>query len=62
MGGINALHYDDINLIEAEMREKVPILKENGGYIFGSDHSIPSSISFKDFKRVVELAKELGAY
>ena len=34
----------------------------DGGYIFSSDHSVPSSVSLEDFRRIVELAKELGTY
>ncbi|MBT7162736.1 MAG: hypothetical protein HN904_08155, partial [Victivallales bacterium] len=40
----------------------VPVLKENGGYIFSSDHSVPSSVSLEDFRGIVELAKRLGSY
>jgi len=40
----------------------VPVMKESGGYIFSSDHSVPSSISLEDFGRLVALAKELGSY
>lgn len=61
-GGINAMLWDKPAEVEAEMRRVVPILKENGGYIFGSDHSVPSSVSLEDFRRIVELAKELGKY
>ncbi len=61
-GGINAVNWDNHDLIEAEIREKVPLLKENGGYIFASDHSIPSSVSLEDFRRIIELAKECGTY
>jgi len=61
-GGINAVLWDDITAIEAEMRRVVPVLKEGGGYIFSSDHSVPSSVSLENFRRIVELAKELGSY
>jgi uroporphyrinogen decarboxylase len=40
----------------------IPIVKENGGYIFSSDHSVPSSVSLEGFRRIVNLAKELGSY
>lgn len=60
-GGINAVLWDDIEKIEAEMRKVVPSLKESGGYIFSSDHSVPSSVSLENFRRIVQLAKELGA-
>ena len=61
-GGINALLYTDIDAIEAQVREVLPVMKESGGYIFSSDHSIPSLISLEDFTRLINLAKELGAY
>jgi uroporphyrinogen decarboxylase len=61
-GGINALLYDDVEAMEAEMRRIIPVVKEEGGYILSSDHSVPSSISLKDFARFVELGKELGSY
>ncbi|HUW55634.1 MAG TPA: uroporphyrinogen decarboxylase family protein [Planctomycetota bacterium] len=61
-GGINAVSWNNLETLEAEMREKLPVLKENGGYICSSDHSVPSSVSLEDFRRFVELAKELGSY
>ena len=61
-GGINAVLWDDLEAIEAEMRAKIPVLKESGGYIFSSDHSIPSSVSLQGFRHIVRLAKELGSY
>ena len=61
-GGINAVLWDDIGAIEAEMRRVVPALKQGGGYVFSSDHSVPSSVSLENFRRIVELAKELGSY
>jgi uroporphyrinogen decarboxylase len=61
-GGINAVLWDDVEAIEAEMREVVPTLKEHGGYVFSSDHSIPDSVSLDNFRYIVGLAKELGSY
>ncbi|MBI2505126.1 MAG: hypothetical protein HYW07_18055 [Candidatus Latescibacteria bacterium] len=61
-GGINAVLWDKPDEIEAEMRKLVPAIKEHGGYIFSSDHSVPSSVSLEDFRRIVNLAKELGRY
>jgi len=61
-GGINAVKWENIDAIEAEIREKLPRLKESGGYIFSSDHSVPSSVSLENFRRIVALAKSLGAY
>ena len=61
-GGINAVLWDDREAIEAEMRRVVPRLKEDGGYIFSSDHSVPSSVSLENFRAITTLAKELGSY
>ncbi len=61
-GGINAVLWDDTEAIEEEMRRVLPVMKENGGYIFSSDHSVPSSVSLEDFRYIVKLARELGSY
>jgi uroporphyrinogen decarboxylase len=61
-GGINAVLWDQPEAIQAEMERVIPTLKENGGYIFSSDHSVPSTVSLEDFRRIVELAKSLGSY
>jgi uroporphyrinogen decarboxylase len=61
-GGINAVLWDDLEQIEAEMRRVIPVVKENGGYIFSSDHSVPSSVSLENFRYIVNLATELGKY
>jgi uroporphyrinogen decarboxylase len=61
-GGINAVLWNDLSAIEAEMRKVLPVVKENGGYIFASDHSIPQSVSLEGFRRIMALAKELGKY
>lgn len=61
-GGINAVLWDQPEAIRAEMERVVPTLKENGGYIFSSDHSVPSSVSLEDFRAIVELAKRLGSF
>jgi uroporphyrinogen decarboxylase len=61
-GGINAVLWDNLPAITEEMRKTVPIMKENGGYIFSSDHSVPTSVSLENFRKITDLAKELGAY
>ena len=61
-GGINAVLWDKPDQIRAEMERTLPVMKENGGYIFSSDHSVPSSVSLEDFRGIVELAKKLGSY
>lgn len=58
-GGINAMLWNDIDKLEDEMRKVIPIMRENGGYIFSTDRSIPSNVGLSDFRRIVELAKQL---
>ena len=43
-------------------KETIPIMMEGGGYVFASDHSIPSSVSFENMKLITDLAKKLGKY
>lgn len=46
----------------AEIERLVPALKENGGYIFSSDHSIPNTVSLENFREIVAAVKRAGAY
>lgn len=61
-GGINAQLWDDIELVKAEMERIIPAMKEGGGYIFASDHSIPNSVSFENMTEIAKLAHQLGKY
>jgi len=61
-GGISAVLWDNIEDIEKESRRLIPIMMENGGYVFSTDHSVPSNVSLVDFKRIISLAKEVGRY
>lgn len=61
-GGINAQLWHDIELVRAEMERIIPIMKEGGGYIFASDHSIPNSVSLETMRQITDLAQKLGRY
>ena len=61
-GGFNVVDWDKPEIILPEIERLVPIMKENGGYIFASDHSIPPHVSFEDFTRIIETVKRVGAY
>ena len=45
-----------------EINRVVPQLKQGGGYIFSSDHSIPDSVSLENFRAIVDAAKRAGSY
>lgn len=61
-GGINAVLWDDKEAIVEAIRQAVPVLKENGGYIFASDHSIPNSVSLENMRSIINTVKEAGKY
>lgn len=61
-GGVNAVLWNDRDAIIAEIDRVVPALKENGGYIFSSDHSIPNTVSLDNFRAIVEEIKRVGRY
>ncbi len=58
----DGLNLDDPGPIEKEIREKVSAAKVGGGYIYHSDHSIPNTVSFKNYQRVIELVRRYGKY
>jgi uroporphyrinogen decarboxylase len=59
-GGLDAMLYNDMDRLMAELERLLPAMKEGGGYIFATDHSIPASVSLADFARVVARFKQLG--
>jgi len=61
-GGINAVLFDKPDELWPEMRRVIPAMKKGGGYMISSDHSVPESVSFEEFREFVRLAKELGSY
>lgn len=61
-GGINATLWDKKDQMLAEIERVVPAMMARGGYIFSSDHSVPSAVSMTDFKCIVERVKQLGRY
>lgn len=61
-GGINAVLWPERDRIIEEIDRVVPLLKENGGYIFSSDHSIPNNVSLENFREIVAEVKRVGSY
>jgi uroporphyrinogen decarboxylase len=64
MGGIDvrAMAHPDPSVIEKEISTKIPVAKQGGGYIYHSDHSVPSNVSFQQYCRVIELVHQYGRY
>ena len=61
-GGINAVNWDKRDVILEEIRRVVPVMKQNGGYIFASDHSIPPHVSLDDARAIFSEIKKSGSY
>lgn len=64
MGGIDvrAMAHPDPTVIEKEISTKIPFAKKGGGYIYHSDHSVPSNVSFQQYCHAIELVRKYGAY
>lgn len=61
-GGLNAVLFEHPDQLWAEMRRVIPVMKQGGGYLISSDHSVPQSVSLDEFRQFVDLAKDLGSY
>jgi len=61
-GGLNAVAYQQPEDMWGEMERLIPLMKENGGYIIGTDHSVPNSVSLDQYSEFVTRAKKLGSY
>ncbi len=46
--------------IEAEIVPKITFAQEHGRYIYYSDHSVPHSVSFKNYAFAIDLIKQLS--
>ncbi len=61
-GGFDALLWNDPDKMLQTVRENISQLKQNGGYIFATDHSIPANVGAADLKRIIAEAKRVGQY
>ncbi|MFV0400546.1 MAG: uroporphyrinogen decarboxylase family protein [Oscillospiraceae bacterium] len=61
-GGLDATKLGDREQAVALVERMVPVLKENGGYIFATDHSIPNNVDLETFRAVVDAVKKYGSY
>ena len=64
MGGIDVrlMADPDPTKIEQEIASKFEVAKRGGGYIYHSDHSIPNTVSFAQFERVLALVRKYADY
>ncbi len=61
-GGFDPRLWTDPDAAAANIREVLPVMKQGGGYIFSSDHSIPDNVSLEQYLAVLENVRRYGAY
>jgi uroporphyrinogen decarboxylase len=63
-GGMDArnLVANDIDALRKELAAKIPVLKQNYGYILHSDHSIPTDTEYATYRFFVDEGLRLGTY
>ena len=63
-GGMDArnLVANDLDAIQKELQKKIPIVKDNSGYILHSDHSIPTTTHYETYRAFVDEGLDLGKY
>ncbi|MCL2831628.1 MAG: hypothetical protein FWD78_00525 [Treponema sp.] len=64
IGGIDArvLCNNDRAAIDRELEEKIPIVKQNYGYMLHSDHSIPNSVKYETYRYLIDKGLSLGIF
>ena len=48
--------------VEEEIRSKLAVAMRGGGYIYHSDHSVPPTVSFDNYRYAMELIDTYGTY
>jgi len=59
---MDVLATGDRAAIRHEVISKIEAAKVGGGYIHQSDHSVPPTVSWDDYRYWMELAREVGGY
>lgn len=64
MGGIDVrvLYSNDKSIIDKELEEKIPLVKQGFNFVLHSDHSIPKTVDYDTYKYFIKKGLELGKY
>ncbi|MEI7832707.1 MAG: uroporphyrinogen decarboxylase family protein [bacterium] len=64
IGGIDVrtLCSNDRAIIDAELEAKIPTLMQGYGYVLQTDHSVPSTVEYENYRHFIEKGLELGTY
>lgn len=64
MGNIDArlFQQNDLGALEEEIRAKLAVAKEGGGYMYHSDHSVPPGATYETYRAAMALVDKYGQY
>lgn len=64
MGNIDArlFQQNDLNALEAEIKSKLTIAMQGGGYIYHSDHSVPPGTTLATYRAALAMVEKYGRY
>ena len=64
MGGIDVreLCSNDRSRIDAELEKKIPLVKEGNNFILHTDHSVPATVDYENYRYFIEKGLSLGTY
>jgi uroporphyrinogen decarboxylase len=63
MGNIDATIMDgDPEVLEKEISSKILAARQDGGYIYHSDHSVPPTVTWKRYQWIIERIMHYGTY
>ncbi|MEI7833044.1 MAG: uroporphyrinogen decarboxylase family protein [bacterium] len=64
IGGIDVrtLCSNDRAIIDAELEAKIPTLMQGYGYALHTDHSVPATVEYDNYRYFIEKGLELGTY
>ena len=48
------------DVLEKEIREKISLGRDRGGYIYHSDHSVPPEVSFERYQQIMQWIRRHG--
>jgi uroporphyrinogen decarboxylase len=61
-GGTDAMLLDKPQKVIPYIEAMLPVVKQSGGYIFSSDHSIPNTVSLETYRAVIDTVLKYGSY
>jgi uroporphyrinogen decarboxylase len=61
-GGFDIQKWNNLDEVKEDIRVKLPILMQSGGYVFASDHSVSDQVSLQNYQHIIQMVKEIGRY